>query len=74
MTRPRTGHLAFPSSLVKEHTAHLPMYSAQPKALHCPLGRLSALVRSLTVEEGKAMFAILPMADLQVDAWGYMVK
>jgi hypothetical protein len=37
MTRPRTGHLAFPSSLVKEHTAHLPMYSAQPKALHCPL-------------------------------------
>ncbi len=35
---------------------------------------LSALVCSLTVEEGKAMFAILPMADLQVDAWGYMVK
>ncbi len=29
---------------------------------------------SLTVEEGKAMFVILPMAGLQVDAWGYMVK
>ena len=40
---------------------------------HCSCVK-GELVCSLIVEEGKAMFVILSMADLQVDAWGYMVK